>query len=207
MKIQFSAYLIFSAMLFGASCNNSSGLASNAGGSASSADSNSPSSKRNDKERACCFVNEDEGQLFFPAASGTIKPQTESTPVGDLNCSASGDSPSSFAKVYVSGSGKMTLRINDYCINPRRSQMDYDVKKKNTSDLYGKDIVTRDITDPTGAYSGFAIFSPSQKNAYLHVVVDGRFSIVVTGIYQQSIEDVISLFKMVPIDKLVAFKK
>jgi hypothetical protein len=202
MKLQLTSMII--ATLFFCSCNNS-GLADKASGDINTEDSDLIKANKS-KALACCFLDENEGQQFFPAGSATIKP-VNAAASGELNCSENGDSPSSFSKIYQSGSGKMTLRINDFCSNPRRSQSDYDLKKKNTMILYGKNQADQNLDDPGGLYTAFVVYSPSQKMAYLQAIVDKRFAVIISGIDQQSADDVIALFKMVPVNQLAAFKK
>ncbi|MBL0154491.1 MAG: hypothetical protein IPP93_13800 [Chitinophagaceae bacterium] len=200
MKILSCCFRLPVIFLVLASCNNNAGLADKAAD-----DSNKQAASAAAKKTSCCFMNPADGQRFFPAASGSISPVDTTEAFADLYCSEEGDSPSSFTKAYKSGEGRMSLRISDFCINPHRAETDYEKRKKVTVDSYNADRELRDLADGHGNYKGFAVFSPSGKSAYLHVIVDGRFSITIAGISQHSIDDVISLFKMVPLDQLAGF--
>jgi hypothetical protein len=163
----------------------------------------SPSEK---KDGVCCFSTMDEVYQFFPTGGPDMQPSGDDYS-GDLVCKNDAETQSSVSRSYASGNGKLTLRISDYCINPKRVELDLERRQKNTINLYGKDKEVKDLADAHGLYHGFAVFSAAAKNNYLHVVVDGRFSVTIAGTNQDNFSDIFKLFALIPMDKLAAFKR
>jgi hypothetical protein len=150
----------------------------------------------------------EECQQFLPASGDKIRQIAAIDPVtGELNCSEDTDTPNSVTQVYSTGSGKLTLRIHDYCTSPAKSGIDYDRKYKSVLAVYPKDREIKELGTENSLYKGFAIYSPTDKSAYLHAVVDGRFKVTIAGTGQDGLSNILSLFNSIPLDKLGAFKK
>ncbi len=156
----------------------------------------------------CCFANMDECRQFLPISGEHIKQVVSTDPeTGELICSEDVDTPNSVTQLYTAGSGKLTLKISDYCISPAKAAVDYDRKYKTTLAVYPKDREVKELADPNGRFKGFAVYSPSDKSSYLHAVVDGRFKVTIAGSGQDKFSHILDLWSTLPVDKLAAFKK
>ena len=147
-----------------------------------------------------------EAQQFFPATTADLKP-AQGAPSGNLVCTEDIGSENGLTQTYINGKGRLVLKINDYCISPRKLELDYDRRYKITLKIYGADRELKDLSGPNGSYKGFAIYSATNKTSYLVVTVDGRFGITIVGVDQDNFADITRLFEMIPVDKLAAFKK
>jgi hypothetical protein len=156
--------------------------------------------------KSCCFMDNEEAQQFFPVATSDIKP-AQASPTGNLVCTEDVGPENGLTQTYTTGKGRLVLKINDYCINPRKLELDYDRRYKTTLKIYGADRELKELSGPNGSYKGFAVYSATNKMSYLAVIVDGRFGITVVGVDQENFTDINRLFEMIPVEKLAAFKK
>lgn len=195
---------LYVAGIFLFTCCNNSGVETKA-----SLDSKDAPVKAEEKiaVKSCCFFDKEEVAQFFPPATTDLPLAKDGALSGNLVCSEDGDTESSLSKTYLTSSGRLVLKISDYCINPRRLELDYKRRYQNTLKVYGEDQQVKEITDQAGMYKGFAIFSAKNKASYLVVIVDDRFGITITGVNQDKITDIVSLFESIPAGKLAGFKK
>jgi hypothetical protein len=208
MKKKPGIIFLIAGLLIMSACNNSSiETKASRKDKSKNNDTGLSSTKPVVKPRSCCFMDNDEVMPFFPVATGNIKKVQNGTVSGSLYCSEDAEMESGLLQTYTTGTGRLVVKITDYCINPRKLELDYDRRYKNTPKAYGDDKEMKDLSGANGIYKGFAVYSAKNKSSYLLAMVDERFGVTITGVDQEKFDDILRLFELVPVDKLAAFRK
>lgn len=195
--------LLLAAAAFISACNNNAGIETKS----SLNDDKAINEKLAPGTGSCCFMSTDEANRFFPAGSAEIPAADNQPASGNLQCTQDGETESSLSKSYLNGNGRLVLKLSDYCVNPRRLELDYNRRYTNTLKIFGEDKVEKELADPSGRYSGFTVFSAKNKSSYLVAVVDKRFGVTISGVDQVNGDDIVRLFNMIPLDELAGYGK
>lgn len=168
----------------------------------------------------CCFKQESDFEKFIPKGNEMITPFGKGS--SNFFCNADDDPKrTTFNVKYQIDKMQykdpknykyISLRIEDYCANPK-VMLDKHARMRKTSEDYAakNPNVKMENLKMDGVYEGYAVVDATKgnnsQNVMINVIVDNRIRIDITGIDHTRLDIAKQLLELIPVKELAAFGK